>query len=49
MDMMEEQGIISPADGSKPRDVLVSSMAEVFGSPGAASSEEDEMLDENFS
>lgn len=49
MDMMEEQGIISPADGSKPRDVLVSSMADVFGSPGGNTSEEDEMLDENFS
>jgi hypothetical protein len=27
---MEEQGIISPADGSRPREVLVSSMDEVF-------------------
>ncbi len=28
---MEEQGIIGPADGSRPRDVLVSSMDQVFG------------------
>lgn len=28
---MEEQGIIGPADGSRPRDVLVSSLDEVFG------------------
>jgi len=31
IETMEEQGIISPADGSRPRDVLVSSMDEVFG------------------
>lgn len=46
METMEEQGIIGPADGSKPREVLVTSTDQVFGSP--ASSEEDEMLDENF-
>lgn len=28
---MEEQGIVGPADGARPRDVLVSSMDEVFG------------------
>ena len=28
---MEDQGIIGPADGSRPRDVLVSSMEDVFG------------------
>lgn len=28
---MEDQGIIGPADGSRPRDVLVSSMDDVFG------------------
>ncbi len=32
IETMEEQGIISPADGSRPRDVLVSSMDEVFSS-----------------
>ena len=32
---MEEQGIVGPADGARPRDVLVSSMDEVFGgAPG---------------
>lgn len=34
---MEEQGIIGPADGARPRDVLVSSMDDVFGgSPNGA-------------
>jgi len=28
---MEEQGIIGPADGARPRDVLVSSIDDVFG------------------
>jgi hypothetical protein len=28
---MEEQGIIGAADGSRPREVLVSSLAQVFG------------------
>lgn len=31
MEQMEEQGIISPADGSRPREVLVNSMDDVFG------------------
>lgn len=30
---MEEQGIIGPADGARPRDVLVSSLDDVFGAP----------------
>lgn len=33
---MEEQGIIGAADGSRPRDVLVSSLDQVFGGGGAA-------------
>lgn len=45
METMEEQGIIGPADGSKPREVLVTSMDQVFGGPAA---QEDEMYDENF-
>jgi hypothetical protein len=32
---MEEQGIIGAADGSRPREVLVSSMDEVFGGSGS--------------
>lgn len=36
IDMMEEQGIVSPADGAKPRDVLVRSMDEVFGNSSVA-------------
>jgi S-DNA-T family DNA segregation ATPase FtsK/SpoIIIE len=35
---MEEQGIIGPADGARPRDVLVSSMDDVFG--GGSSDDE---------
>ncbi|HEY5806094.1 MAG TPA: DNA translocase FtsK 4TM domain-containing protein [Candidatus Saccharimonadales bacterium] len=32
---MEEQGIVGPADGARPREVLVSSLEEVFGSAPA--------------
>ncbi len=45
IETMEEQGIISSADGNRPREVLVSSLDEVFGGGGAGS---DEMYDENF-
>jgi hypothetical protein len=31
---MEEQGIVGPADGARPREVLVSSLEQVFGSDG---------------
>jgi S-DNA-T family DNA segregation ATPase FtsK/SpoIIIE len=31
VESMEEQGIIGPADGSRPREVLVASIDEVFG------------------
>jgi S-DNA-T family DNA segregation ATPase FtsK/SpoIIIE len=41
---MEEQGIIGAADGSRPREVLVSSMDQVFG----GDTEADAALDENF-
>src|SRR6185437_14220025 len=40
IDIMEEQGIISPATGNKPREVLVTSMDEVFGSSEPAAAEE---------
>lgn len=33
---MEEQGIVGPADGARPREVLVSSLDEVFGSSDTA-------------
>lgn len=44
IETMEEQGIVGPADGSRPREVLVSSLDEVFGSSAQA----DAVLDENF-
>lgn len=34
IEQMEEQGIISSADGNRPRDVLVRSLDEVFGGGG---------------
>jgi len=47
IETMEEQGIISPADGSRPRDVLVSSMDEVFGGGAAPQGDVyDDMPDE---
>lgn len=46
IETMEEQGIISSADGNRPREVLVSSLDDVFG--GGGSAEEDAMYDENF-
>lgn len=33
---MEEQGIVGPADGARPREVLVSSLDDVFGRPASA-------------
>ena len=30
IEQMEEQGIVGSADGNRPRDVLVSSLTEVF-------------------
>lgn len=44
IETMEEQGVIGHADGSRPREVLVNSVDEVFG----GTSEEDAMLNENF-
>jgi S-DNA-T family DNA segregation ATPase FtsK/SpoIIIE len=42
IEQMEEQGIIGPADGARPRDVLVSSFDDVFssGTPGNTDDEE---------
>jgi S-DNA-T family DNA segregation ATPase FtsK/SpoIIIE len=47
IEQMEEQGIIGAADGSRPREVLVRSIDEVFGG-GAETATPDEVLDENF-
>jgi S-DNA-T family DNA segregation ATPase FtsK/SpoIIIE len=49
IDQMEEQGIVGQADGSKPRDVLVTSLSDVFSAGGTGSAvadEEDAALDE---
>ncbi len=46
IDMMEEQGIVSPADGSKPRTVLITSMSDVFGGGSAVADDEEAALDE---
>jgi DNA segregation ATPase FtsK/SpoIIIE, S-DNA-T family len=34
IETMEEQGIIGPADGARPRDVLITSLDDALGSPG---------------
>lgn len=47
IETMEEQGIVGPADGSRPREVLVRSMNEVFGGARAGGAT-DEVYDENF-
>lgn len=40
---MEEQGIIGPADGARPRDVLVSSLDEVFGTSSNNTPEDEDL------
>lgn len=37
---MEEQGIIGPADGSRPREVLISSMDDILGGSGSDDTDE---------
>ncbi|MEX2014789.1 MAG: DNA translocase FtsK 4TM domain-containing protein [Candidatus Saccharimonadales bacterium] len=44
IETMEEQGIVGQADGSRPRDVLVNSVDEVFGSSGSVPN--DDVYDE---
>jgi len=39
---MEEQGIVGPADGARPREVLVSSLDEVFGGGETAAADASE-------
>ncbi|HEX4774660.1 MAG TPA: DNA translocase FtsK 4TM domain-containing protein [Candidatus Saccharimonadales bacterium] len=49
IETMEEQGIVGAADGSRPREVLVHSMDEVFGGGEATpAGTPDAVLDENF-
>ena len=48
IEQMEEQGIIGAADGSRPREVLVNSMDEVFASATGPADQADAVLDENF-
>ncbi len=35
IETMEEQGVVGPADGARPRDVLISTPEEAFGTPEA--------------
>jgi DNA segregation ATPase FtsK/SpoIIIE-like protein len=42
IETMEEQGIVGPADGSRPREVLVSSLDEVMGGDTAVGDDSDE-------
>jgi len=44
MEEMEEQGIIGQADGSRPREVLVHSLDDVFGGAAPEQSDKDEYL-----
>lgn len=44
IETMEDQGIVGAADGSRPREVLVNSLDEVFGGGDSG----DDVLDENF-
>jgi len=48
IETMEEQGIVGQADGSRPREVLVHSLDEVFGGGTAETGTPDAVLDENF-
>ena len=41
IETMEEQGIVGMAEGSRPREVLVTTMDEVFGHPETEDSEEE--------
>ncbi len=39
IEAMEEQGIVGPADGARPREVLITSLDDVFGGPADATAE----------
>ena len=40
IETMEEQGIVGPQDGSRPREVLINNASEVFGNDGTSFGEE---------
>ncbi len=46
IESMEEQGIVGPADGSRPREVLVSSADEVFNRDTASPAESEDVYDD---
>jgi hypothetical protein len=50
--MMEEQGIVGPAEGSRPREVLIKDISQVFAgdepAPEAEAPADQEVYDENF-
>ncbi len=46
VETMEEQGIVGPADGSRPREVLVSSADDVFNAGAQSASNEDDVYDD---
>jgi DNA segregation ATPase FtsK/SpoIIIE, S-DNA-T family len=39
LDLLEERGIIGPADGARPRDVLISDLSQIGGGGGGVSAE----------
>lgn len=43
---MEEQGIVGPADGARPREVLITSMDDVFGSAAGTPATDDDVYDD---
>jgi S-DNA-T family DNA segregation ATPase FtsK/SpoIIIE len=49
IETMEEQGIVSHADGSRPREVLISSMDDVFGGGADSGDVYDDIPDEEDS
>jgi S-DNA-T family DNA segregation ATPase FtsK/SpoIIIE len=49
IETMEEQGIVGQADGSRPREVLVHSLDDVFGGGAVAEASDDEYVPETSS
>jgi len=47
IETMEEKGIVGPADGARPREVLITSMDDVFGGNSRPSDVYDDMPDED--